>query len=400
MSLTVYPAKNRNVNRTFPWLLALFLLGGFCAKDRAFGQKNDKGPAKHPAPSMVSLPLKTTYDFSRPLPASLSDRLHTTVAELYRKRNFTGLTVALAVPGKGFWQADTGFVSLSDQRRVDSATIFYWASVGKTVTAAVIAQLVREKTLRYDDPLSRWYPAIPQADLITVDNLLTHTSGLYSFNADSTFHYATRHYPPDELLAIALAKPSLFGPGEYWSYSNTGYLLLALIAEKTEGKPFAQIVQDRIARPLGLHGLKILAPEEVPTNLALAHENGRTVPQRYSLPLGAGNIVAPSGDMLRFFAALLGGKLLPPADLQYLLRDLYPMFEKGQYYGRGLMLYDFADLNQSANRWIGHSGGTGNYRSVVAYDLQSRALVAVAINENQPAEALAYKVLGIVQSEK
>lgn len=349
---------------------------------------------------MASLPLKTTYDFSRPLPASLSDRLHTTVAELYQKRNFTGLTVALAVPGKGFWQADTGFVSLSDQRRVDSATIFYWASVGKTVTAAVIAQLVREKTLRYDDPLSRWYPAIPQADLITVDNLLTHTSGLYSFNADSTFHYATRHYPPDELLAIALAKPSLFGPGEYWSYSNTGYLLLALIAEKTEGKPFAQIVQDRIARPLGLHGLKILAPEEVPANLALAHENGRTVPQRYSLPLGAGNIVAPSGDMLRFFAALLGGKLLPPADLQYLLRDLYPMFEKGQYYGRGLMLYDFADLDQSANRWIGHSGGTGNYRSVVAYDLQSRALVAVAINENQPAEALAYKVLGIVQSEK
>lgn len=400
MFRTVYPAKNRNVNRTFPWLLTLLLLGGLCAKDRAFGQKNYKGPAKHPAPSMASLPFKTMYDFSRPLPTSLSDRLHTTVTELCQKRNFTGLTIALALPGKGFWQLDTGFVSLPEHRRVDSTTLFYWASVGKSVTATVTAQLVREKKFRYTDPLSRWYPAFPQADLITVDHLLTHTSGLYSFNADSTFHYATRHYTPDELLAISRAKADLFHPGEYWSYSNTGYLLLALIAEKTEGKPFAQIVQDRIAQPLGLHGLKILASEEVPADLALAHENGQTVPQRYSLPLGAGNLVAPSGDMLRFFAALLGGKLLPPADLRYLLRDLYPMFEKGQYYGRGLMLYDFADLDQSANLWIGHSGGTGNYRSVVVYDLQSRALIAVAINENQPAEALAYKLLGIVQSEK
>ena len=78
-------------------------------------------------------------------------------------------------------------------------------------------------------------------------------------------------------------------------------------------------------------------------------------------------------------------------------KDLYPMFDNGLYYGKGIMLYDFDKINKTNNIWIGHSGGSENYKAVVLYDTQSRIIMAISINENIPAESVAMRLMELIE---
>ena len=147
--------------------------------------------------------------------------------------------------------------------------------------------------------------------------------------------------------------------------------------------------------PLNLKTLKV-APEYIPANLALAHNKDAVIPKDSSGPLGAGNVIGNSKDMAVFLSALLGGKIIPIEMVQTTMRDLYPMFDKGSYYGNGIMLYDFKELNNTDNLWIGHSGGTENYKTIALYDVKSKAIMAISINQNIPAEAVANKLMEII----
>lgn len=374
-------------------LIILILLLAGNNLQNAVAQARYKGGAKHAPLREDILPDAGQYDIHLPVSGALNDSLHKKMQEMFTRTGMPGITAAMLVPGKGLWQIDTGFISLPDQHKVDAHTVFYWASVGKLITATIITALILEKKLDGNSRLSQWFPQIPDADKITIDALQEHTSGIYSFNADSAFHFSHRYYAPQELIDLAISKKNLFPPGQYWSYSNTGYLLLAMIAEKIEGKTYAEIVQQRMALPLQLNSLRALSPQELPANLALAHENGRIVATDYSIPLGAGNIVANAKDMVVLLCALLTGQLNTLSLTYDRLRDLYPMYDKGTYYGKGIMLFDFKEINNTADSWIGHSGGTETYRAIVLYDTATKAFVAVAVNQHLPVEAIARKML-------
>ncbi|HHD78655.1 MAG TPA: class A beta-lactamase-related serine hydrolase, partial [Epsilonproteobacteria bacterium] len=277
-----------------------------------------------------------------------------------------------------------------DNKRVDSATVFFWASVGKLITSTIVHQLILENKLSFDDKLSSWFPDIQNAEKITINQLLTHTNGIYSFNADPDLHASNQDFSPEELLEISKSHANLFEPGEYWSYTNTGYLLLSFIAEKIESKTFSQIIKDRIAKPLHLTTLRTPIKDE--PNLALAHDKDKVIHEDYSAILGAGGLVSNSNDMAIFLSALLTGKMIPLNDVHDMMKDLYPMFDKGLYYGRGIMLYDFNDMNQT-NEWIGHSGGTEHYRAILIYDTKSKVIMAISINQKIPVEAVANQLM-------
>lgn len=121
------------------------------------------------------LPDASAYNFSAEVPARLRDDFDTVMSRL----DVAGLSVAVLAPERGFRQLDTGVVSRQTHAPVTSETVFYWASVGKVVTAIMVLQLVAEGRLRYDDRLSEWFPKITHADRTTVEHLLTHRSGLF-----------------------------------------------------------------------------------------------------------------------------------------------------------------------------------------------------------------------------
>ena len=121
-------------------------------------------------------------------------------------------------------------------------------SVTKQFTSAVILQLQAENKLSVADHLAKYFPGLPRADSITLENLLTHTSGLYNYTRDEVFmqKQATLPHGREEMLALFRDKPLDFGPGTQWEYSNTNYLLLGYIIEKVTGTPYETLFYQRI----------------------------------------------------------------------------------------------------------------------------------------------------------
>lgn len=375
--------------------LIVLLIFSCVTETKLFAQNKYKGGPKHAQPSIDILPKSTDYILDRRLEDTLGTRLNQKIDELFDKHKIAGITATALIPEKGYWEINKGFISKADNIIVDDSSVFYWASVGKLITSTLIHKLIEEDKLSLDDKLSKWYPDIQNAKKITIEQLLNHTNGIYSFNADSTVHYSKKQYSPNELLEVSKAHKNLFKPGEYWSYSNTGYMLLALILEKVESKTFELIVQERIVEPLNLKTLKV-APKKLPSNLALAHNNDTVIPKDSSGPMGAGNIIGNSKDMAVFLSALLTGEIISTEMVSSMMKDLYPMFDNGQYYGEGIMLYDFNEINNTETVWIGHSGGTENYKAVLLFDIKSKVIMAISINENIPAEAVALKLIGLI----
>ena len=358
-------------------------------------QNKYKGAPKHQELSIDIFPDSTDYILDQSLESDLRIKLNKKIDELFEKHNVAGITATILVPEKGLWETNRGFISKPDNRVIDSSSVFYWASVCKLITSTITQQLIIEDKLSLNDKLSKWYPEIQNAKKITIKQLLNHTNGIYSFQTDSTLHYSNKHLKPKGLLEVSKTHKNLFKPGQYWSYSNTGYLLLGLIIEKIESKTFEQVVIERITAPLNLKTLKV-APENIPKNLALAHNKDTVIPKDSSGPLGAGNIISDSKDIAVFLSELLAGKIIPIKMVHAMMKDLYPMFDKGTYYGNGVMLYDFKELNNTDNLWIGHSGGTENYKTIALYDVKSKVIMAISINQNFPAEAVANKLMEII----
>ena len=354
-----------------------------------------KGAPKHVQPPLDVLPVPNSYNFDQKLDASMGIELNLKMDDLFLKHHIAGISATILVPRKGIWETNRGFISKPDKILVDSSTVFFWASVGKLITSTIVHQLILEGKLSFNDKLSKWFPDIQNSKKITIEQLLTHTNGIYPFNADPDVHSSNKSFSPEEFLEISKSHDNLFEPGEYWSYTNTGYLLLSLIIEKIEAKTFSQEIVDRISDPLNLETLRTPTKDE--PNLALAHNKDTVIHKDYSVILGAGGIVSNSKDMAVFLSALLTGKIIPIKEVHNMMKDVYPMFDKGLYYSKGIMLYTF---NQTDNIWIGHSGGTENYRAILAYDVQTKAIIAISINENISVESVAYKLIELIATLK
>jgi D-alanyl-D-alanine carboxypeptidase len=221
--------------------------------------------------------------------------------------------------------------------------------------ATVVLQLVAEHRLSLGDTIARWLPGLaPGGASMTVQELLQHTSGIYSYSSDPGFQQAlaadpTRVWRPTELVRIAVAHPPLFPPGTAFVYSNTDYVLLGLIIQAVTGHPVGQQLQARIFRPLGLRDTYY--PYADPNlRKPCAHgyllgQPGATGPvdatvMSPSWAGAAGGIVSTAADLARFSTALLSGKLLPAAQLQEMMTTIPT--GQGDDYGLGIQAEPFA----------------------------------------------------------
>ncbi|RSM77968.1 D-alanyl-D-alanine carboxypeptidase [Amycolatopsis sp. WAC 01375] len=213
----------------------------------------------------------------------------------------------------------------SEVRERSAEDRFRIGSVTKTFTATVVLQLAAENRLDLDDPVGKWLPGlVARGDEIPVRRLLNHTSGLFNYTQDQPALSTRETYTPHQLAEIAMAHPADFAPGAGWGYSNTNYVLAGMVAERVTGRDLADEITDRVTRPLGLtatrlpragdetlgephsvHYTKLFSPDPD----AEIHDASALEPSPY---WAAGGMVSSAGDLLRFFEALLGGRLLPP----------------------------------------------------------------------------------------
>ena len=314
------------------------------------------------------------------LPAATAAGLDRTFDAMRNAAKADVLNVAVGRLGEGVWSR----TSAGGKR-------LWWASAGKSFVAVVVLQLVEEGKLSLGDAVSRWIKQIPNGDAVTVRDLLAHTSGLFSANEDRRVRARPRYLSLDETVTILQRHGAMFCPGANWRYSNSGYDLLGAIVEAVDRRSLQEAIEARIVGRLGLSTIVTLRPGHPAPDVAKP-VSAREVPTDLSTIGAAGPIAGDAADMVRFWSALLSGRLLRPATVSAQFQLLYPMFDPGTYYGLGVMVLEVDDGGRH-DVWLGHAGGGPGASAMLAYSPADRAFVAVALTGDGPAAAVANGVL-------
>jgi D-alanyl-D-alanine carboxypeptidase len=328
-------------------------------------------------------------------PVALQGVVEVTAKELL----LPGALVLLRTP-RGDFTFGYGATELGGKNSPLADTHFRAASNTKTMTAAAIVLLIQEGKLRFDDPISKYVEGVPNGQTITIRELLKMRSGLYNYTAapelgESLDHNPTRAWTPQELLAMAFKRPTIFAPGKEYDYCNTNYVLLGLVAEKLRGAPLAKIFQDRLFEPLGMkhtlvpaetsntlpepysHGYLYgsssyaLVDAPYPADLQAAAKAGTLKPndvteQNPSYALAAGGVISTAEDLAIWMRALVGGKLFDAGFQRQWLDSLEPQDPSkpdGQKYGYGISQITFGP-----NSVYFHGGEMPGYNSFMGYD--------------------------------
>ena len=263
-----------------------------------------------------------------------------------------------------------GAVVLSGDRVYDSGNLraeqrFRVGSVTKTFVATVTLQLVAEGRLKLDQP-------VPEAGGAPLRTLLNHTSGVFNHAEDpKVFEQGfLKQWQPRELIAISRSHPPYFPPGGGFHYSNTNYVILGELIERTTGRPLERELQRRIIRPLGLRDTSYdEGPRVRGVGPGFGDGQDFTV-QNTSWAGASGSLVSTARDLGRFYSALARGRLLAPAQLA----AMRTVDQAAQGYGLGL----YPVSTPCGTPW-GHNGKVPGYYAQ-AYATNGRRRVAVLVN--------------------
>lgn len=319
-------------------------------------------------------------------PAELKARLDAVLAASY-PADGPGATMVVMHGGKLVYAGARGLADVAAKKPLTSGSVIRIGSLTKQFTAAVVLQLVNEKKLSLDDPLSKFLPGYPApGGAATVRQLLNHTSGIQSYTSIPGWMVAAntgRAFTTDQLIAEFRDKPAEFQPGARWSYDNSGYVLLGAIIERVTGQPWYRVLEARITRPLGLKTIRFGNPP-AGTDWALPYSRGPAgvAPAQaidMSVPHAAGALVGSAGDMARWAQALHHGRVLPPA--LYALMTTPTKLPDGTSapYGFGLGM---GKLRGSAT--LEHSGGIFGGSTDTLYVPSDDLFVAVFANTDRP----------------
>jgi CubicO group peptidase (beta-lactamase class C family) len=262
-------------------------------------------------------------------------------------------------------------------------TRFQIASVTKQFTAAAVLLLADRGVLSVHDPVSRWLDGCPAAwDPITVHHLLSHSAGLVHWPGLPELD-VTRPVATSEKLRAFAAAPLLSPPGQRYSYSSPGYVLLAHILERATGLPYGAFLAREIFEPLGMAATFNGTPTGQ-TGLATGRHDGAAVPSFAldTLGLGTGSIWSTVRDLVRWDRALAAGEILSEAARRAMFTVHAPVEDddgliRTQGYGYGWFIGSAAD----GHRIFYHPGDNPGYRTINAWFPDDGVRLAVLSNE-------------------
>jgi CubicO group peptidase (beta-lactamase class C family) len=269
-----------------------------------------------------------------------------------------------------------GFADVDKNISAHRMTKYKIGSVTKTFTAVMIMQLIEEKKLNIQTKLNRFYPKIPNAEKITIYDLLHHRTGIVDYiNGDSiTAKNIYRFHSKEEMIQKITDYKPLFEPGTKHEYSNSNYNLLGYIIETLSKKSYAENIQTRIVKKANLlntyfpHGKIETSVGESYSYLFNGTKWEKVEEWENSIAYSAGAIISTPADLTRFMYALFDGKLVKPSSLEQ-------MKEIKEGYGKALMQFPFGE-----RRFYGHTGGIENFRAVVGYYPTEKLGISLIVN--------------------
>lgn len=279
----------------------------------------------------------------------------------YRVR---GVSAAVIFPNQKIWIGTSGLSH--DTVTVKSDMLFPLGSITKNVVTALTLKLAEEGKLSLDDPISDWLPEYRFVNgATTIRQLLNHTSGIYMFWSnqkiwDDLKKDRTKVWTPKEVLGYI--KEPYFEPGEGFRYSNTNYLLMAMIIEKATGSSLSAEFRNRFWQPQGIENAWLSIKEEIPDNQANVfgdnfNKDGSILDLIFmprasheSNTYGSSGLFMASEDLTRWCQAIFLGEVLSPQSMKEVLT-----FEQGKG-NNGLGVGKFGKRTGSGEKVVGQSG--------------------------------------------
>ncbi len=268
-----------------------------------------------------------------------------------------------------------GFANLEWNIPNTPTTKFRLGSVTKQFTAAAILLLTEQGKLALEDNVKKHWPGAPAAwDAITIFQLLTHTSGIPNVTNDAEFRQWKVHpSTPEQTLAHVRDKPLDFEPGARMSYTNSGYVLLSYLVERSSGRSYADFLRDNIFKPLGMNDSGYDVSAAILPQRAAGYGPGM-VNAPYTdmtVPHGAGALYSTTEDLLRWTQGLFGGRLISAASLEKMTTPFK------DNYAFGVVVTD-----AGGRKSVSHGGGIEGFNTQLTYYPDSKITVAVLANVN------------------
>ena len=326
--------------------------------------------------------LLTTLLFLSVTPIGFSQtfdkkKLDTYFQVLEKNNKFMG-SVALSKNGELIYTKSIGYADLEHKIKATEKTKYRIGSITKSFTSVLIFKAIEKKKLDLNETIDTWFPTITNSNKITIKHLLTHRSGIHNFTNNANYlQWNTQSKTEMEMIEIIQKGGSDFKPNSRAMYSNSNFVLLTFILEKTFNMSYSDLVQNQIIKPLHLANTFVFGKINPKNNEAKSyHYFGswkKEAETDFSVPLGAGAIKSTPTDLIKFANALFEGQLLTPESLK-----IMKTIKEG--YGSGLFQVPFY-----SRIGYGHTGGIDGFRSVYSYfedDKISYALTSNGTNMN------------------
>ena len=298
-----------------------------------------------------------------------------------------GASVLVARGNEVIYQNVFGHRNIKKDQPITLASEFRIGSITKQFTAAAILRLQEEGKLSVKDPVSKFISDIPNGDVITIHQLLTHISGIQSYTNQPDFiEKVTTEIQPEELVKKISTYKTEFEPGTSWNYNNSAYFMLGYIISKVSGASYGDYLKREFFEPLGMkhtgvYTKKAKLKEEALGYSSAAGDFEMATDWDMSWAGGAGNLYSTPEDLLLWNQAVFNGDLLEPASLEAALTpvklsdgsDPSPLGMNG--YGYGWAINEFRGLNEYS-----HGGGLHGFLTYLAHFPESDLNVVVLTN--------------------
>lgn len=265
------------------------------------------------------------------------------------------------------------FISGNEKLPATDQTRYRIGSITKMFTATMIFQLIEEGKISLTATVDKYFPQLPNANKITISNLLNHRSGLHNFTDDAEYKtWETKPKTRDEMLAIISKGGVDFQPNEKFSYSNSNYVVLGYIIETVSNESYSKYLSKRITSRIGLSNTYVGAKTDTKKNESFSYrfsngwEQGSETDM--SIPAGAGAIVSTPAELTKFIESLFTLKLVSSSSLEQ-------MKTMTDGFGMGMFQIPFYE-----KRAYGHNGGIDGFASNLAYFPEESLAVAYCTN--------------------
>ena len=344
------------------------------------------------------------------------------LAERSEPEHISGVAafVSLGDPGPNL-ELFAGTTSFDGGQPVDGDTLFQIGSNTKAFTGALILALEAEGRLNIEQTVGDWLPQYSEWKNISIRRLLNMTSGLPTYSESIALNRLwveepERHYTPHDLISLAYPSENVsLPPNEGYFYSNTNYILAGMIAEKAGGKPYKELLEEKLFRPAKLRDTyyePVQYPPEILARTASGYfynpDCGLYEPDCKSATLApmigrdmreadlswagaAGGIISTPRDLARWIRAVFDGKILPPEQLEEFLtlvstKTGEPLAEVTEDDPRGFSLGLVRVTRPEVGALWFYQGETLGYRTAFLFSPETDVLVAAATNSQPSAE--------------